>query len=138
MERWSNGEDLREITVPLEHLVALLALLVDVHWGSVLLAPSHRSLGAFVDTPQAQGPLEGGNGGGIVGLPGPHGSRLVALVDNNLDRLPGLGQATFQREVRNVPSGVPRRLVTNHLVPSDLIDEIGKVTAAVFLLSSRV
>lgn len=122
----------------LKHLVTLLALLVDVHRGSVLLASSHGSLGTFVGTAQAQGPLERRNGGGTVGLPGAQGSRLLALVDNKLGRVSGLGQATFQRESRGFPRRVSGRLVTNHLVPSDFINEIGKVTAAVGLVSRRV
>lgn len=136
--QYQECENLREITVPLKHLVALLALLVDVHGGSVLLASSHGPLGTLVGTPQAQGPLERRNGSGTVGLPGPQGSRLVALVNNKLGRMSGLGQTTFQRESRGVPRGVPRRLVTDHLVPSDFINEIGEVTTAVGLVSRHV
>lgn len=59
---------LRKITWSLQDFVAELALLVDIHRGSILLATGHGPFNSLVNRFNTQGALEGWDGVLVVWL----------------------------------------------------------------------
>lgn len=87
---------LGQITGSLEDLVAMIALLIDVHGWSILLSASHGTLDTLVRIIKAHGALEHRRTLRIIGLASSHGGRSRALRHNELSRMSILGEATLE------------------------------------------
>jgi hypothetical protein len=76
---------LGQVARTLEDLVAVRALLVDVHWRRVLLAASHGSHDTLIEILiiiESDGTLVGSRGISLVWKAGGHGDKLAILQDN--------------------------------------------------------
>jgi hypothetical protein len=76
----------REITRSFENLVAVFALLVNIHGRCILLAASHGSLDALVDGAKAERTLHRRNGILLVGLARTERNHLAILVNHEFGR----------------------------------------------------
>lgn len=89
---------LGQVARTLEDLVAVRALLVDVHWRRILLAASHGAHDTLIELLfiERDGTLVGSRGITLVGEASGHGDELAILQDDQLDRASVLGETTLE------------------------------------------
>lgn len=98
-------DNLRQVTRALEDLVAVGALLIDVHGRSILLTAGHRALNALIDRiVEVDSTLGSTRNIRLIGLSRGQGNWLSVLHDYKFGGLPILGQTTFQGSLRDAIS----------------------------------
>lgn len=104
--RFNEQDNLRQVTRTLEDLIAVGALLIDVHGRSILLAAGHRALNALIDRiVKSDSTLGSTSSIRLIRLSRSHGNLLSILHDYKFGRLPVLRQATCQGSFRDAILG---------------------------------
>jgi hypothetical protein len=115
---------LGKIARPSKDLVAILALLVDVHGRSILLAAGHGALSTLVGRRCAQRPLHGRNRTCVIRLAGAQRDQLAITLENELSGAAGFGHSTLETKFRGLRLlslfGPLSPFVTNPLEASNL------------------
>jgi hypothetical protein len=91
---------LGKIARPSKDLVAILALLVDVHGRSILLAAGHGALSTLVGRRCAQRPLHGRNRTCVIRLAGAQRDQLAITLEDKFSGAAGFGHSTLENEFR--------------------------------------